>query len=215
MGHAIRAGDPPLARIDVSMPGFLAREDLALVELPFHHSLSEVPASREETASSRLSLEAKIDQFRLKEQEQKPRELVVQVLDSEDEPDRFSSVRTPGLIIAHIDDSLEDEEKMALNRKKGLKELFAERNKGTSRSQPLHTLLHPPPPPTVDLLPIPIPNLKKKRKEKEKEIVEEGEVVSQKESKQQKMAKDKGRPSSMESKEAEHSTGMCHPTWNP
>ena len=213
MGHAIRAGDPRLARIDVSMPGFLAREDLAPVELPFHHSLSEVVAPREETASSRLSLEAKIDQFRLKEEEQKPRELVVQVSDSEDEPDRFSSVRTPGLVIAHIDDSLEDEEKMALNRKKGLKELFVERNKGTSRSQHLHTLLPPPPPPTVDLLPIPIPNLKKKMKENE--IAEEGEVVSQKESKQQKMVKDKGRPSSMESKEAEHSTGMCHPTWNP
>ena len=70
---------------------------------------------------------------------------------------------------------------MALNRKKGLKELFAEGNKGTSRSQPLHTLLPPPPPPTVDLLLIPIPNLKKKRKEKE--IAEEGEVVFQKESK--------------------------------
>ena len=134
MGYAIRASDPQLARIDVSMPGFLAREDLALVELPFHHSHSEVAAPREETASSRLSLEAKIGQFRLKEEEQKPRELVVQVSDSEDEPDRFSSVRTPGLIIAHIDDSLEDEEKMALNRKKGLKELFIERNKGTSRS---------------------------------------------------------------------------------
>ena len=138
---------------------------------------------------------------------------MVQVSDSEDEPDRFSSVRTLSLVIAHINDSLEDEEKMALNRKKGLKELFVERNKGTLRPQPLHTLLPPPPPPTVDLLPIPIPNLKKKMKEKE--IAEEGEVVSQKESKQQKMAKDKGRPSSMESKEAEHSIGMCHPTWNP
>ena len=213
MGHAIRAGDPRLARIDVSMPGFLARKDLAPFELPFHHSLSKVAAPREETASSRLSFETKIDQFCLKEEEQKPRELVVQVSDSENKPDRFSSVRTLGLVIAQIDDSLEDEEKMTVNRKKGLKELFAERNKGTSRSQPLHTLLPPPPPPTVDLLPIPIPNLKKKRKEKE--IANEGEVVSQKESKQQKMAKDKGRPSSMESKEAEHSTGMCHPTWNP
>ena len=213
MGHAIRAGDPRLARIDVSMLGFLAREDLAPFELHFHHSLSEVVALREETASSRLSFETKIDQFCLKEEEQKPRELVAQVSDSEDEPDRFSSVRTPGLVIAHIDDSLEDEEKMALNRKKGLKELFVERNKGTLRPQPLHTLLPPPPPPTVDLLPIPIPNLKKKRKEKE--IVEEGEVVSQKESKHQKMAKDKGCPSSIESKEAEHLADMCHPTWNP
>ena len=134
MGHTIRAGDPRLARIDISVPGFLAREDLPPVELPFHCSPREVAAPREETASSRLSFEVKIDQFCLKEEEHKPRELVVQVSNSEDEPDRFSSVRTPGLVIAHIDDSLENEEKMALNKKKGLKELFAERNKGTSRS---------------------------------------------------------------------------------
>ena len=61
-------------------------------------------------------------------------------------------------------------------------------------------LLSPPPPPlpttTVDLLPI--ANLKKKRKEQE---VEEGEVVCQKEAKQQKTAKDKGRASSIESRE--------------
>ena len=29
------------------------------------------------------------------------------------------------------------------------------------------------------------------------------------------MAKDKGRASSVESKEAEHSTDVRHPTWNP
>jgi len=28
MGHAIKAGDPQLARIDVSMPDFLAQEDI-------------------------------------------------------------------------------------------------------------------------------------------------------------------------------------------
>ena len=35
VGHAIRAGDPRLRRIDVSVPGFLTRENLPLVELPF------------------------------------------------------------------------------------------------------------------------------------------------------------------------------------
>lgn len=28
VGHAIRAGDPQLARIDVTAPGFLARKDI-------------------------------------------------------------------------------------------------------------------------------------------------------------------------------------------
>ena len=61
VGHAIRAGDPRLRRIDVSIPGFLAREDVVLVKLPSHYSPREVAAPREETSSSCLSLEAKID----------------------------------------------------------------------------------------------------------------------------------------------------------
>ena len=38
------------------------------VELSFHHSPREAAVPREETASSRLSLEAEIDQFRLEEE---------------------------------------------------------------------------------------------------------------------------------------------------
>ena len=34
VGHTIKAGDPRLAWINVSVLGFLAREDLSLVELP-------------------------------------------------------------------------------------------------------------------------------------------------------------------------------------
>ena len=34
VGHAIRLGDPKLRRIDISVPGFLAREDIVPVELP-------------------------------------------------------------------------------------------------------------------------------------------------------------------------------------
>ena len=172
MGHTIRAGDPRLARIDISVPGFLAREDLPPVELPFHCSPREVAAPREETASLCLSLEAEIDQFCLEEEGEEPGELVVQVSVSKDELERFLGVRTPGLVIARIDDSSKDKEEMVLNRKKGLKELLVERNNGTLGSQPLLAL-----PlssfPTVSLLPI--PNLKRKRKEKE--IAEEGEVV--------------------------------------
>ena len=58
IGHAIRAGDPQLARIDVSIPNFLAQEDLPPVILPFQRVLPEVAATpREEIASSRSSLE--------------------------------------------------------------------------------------------------------------------------------------------------------------
>ena len=63
MGNAIRMGDPRLARIDVLVPKFPFREGIVLVELPFHHFPREEVVPREETASSRLSLEAEIDQF--------------------------------------------------------------------------------------------------------------------------------------------------------
>ena len=46
---------------------------------------------------------------------------MIQVLDSEDEPNRFLGVRAIGLIIARIDNSSEEEkEEMSLNRKRGL-----------------------------------------------------------------------------------------------
>ena len=103
---------------------------------------------------------------------------MVQVSDSEDKLNKFFDVRTPSLVTARVDDNSKDEEKMALNRKKGMKEFLTERNKGISESPPLPA---PPPPlplppPTVSLLPI--PNLKKKRKENE--ITEKGKVVPQK-----------------------------------
>ena len=50
---------------------------------------------------------------------------------------------------------------------------------------------------------------------KEKEIIEEGEVVPQKEPKQQKMAKNRGPASTVESREAKPSANVRHPTWNP
>ena len=39
IGHAIRAGDPRINRIDVSRPDFLARDDLSPVRLPIHQIL--------------------------------------------------------------------------------------------------------------------------------------------------------------------------------
>ena len=40
-------------------------------------------------------------------------------------------------------------------------------------------------------------------------------MVLEKEPKQKKIAKDKRRASSVESKEAKHTADVCHPTWNP
>ena len=73
---------------------------------------------------------------------------------------------------------------MALNLRKGLKELLTGRNKGSSsivapKFQPFPAL-PPPSPSALNLLSM--PNLKKKRKEKEG--AEEGELVPQKEPKQ-------------------------------
>ena len=77
VGHAIRVGDPRLAWIDVLVPGFLALEDIMLVELPHCYSPHKVAVLREETTSSRLSLEAEIDQFRLEEEGEKQEEPMI------------------------------------------------------------------------------------------------------------------------------------------
>ena len=68
---------------------------------------------------------------------------------------------------------------MALNQRKGLRDLLAGRNKGsTSKEVPKFqtppNLPPSPPPPTIDLDLLLIPNLKKKRKD---QVLEEGEVV--------------------------------------
>ena len=50
--------------------------------------------------------------------------------------DRTLGVRTPGLIFAKIDDnSQEEEEGMSFNPRKGLKDLLAGRNKGSSSKE--------------------------------------------------------------------------------
>ena len=77
------------------MPSFLARENLPLVELPLQRSPREVAAPREETASSRLSLKAEIDQFHLEEDREEQGESVIHLPNSEDELDRHSIAQTP------------------------------------------------------------------------------------------------------------------------
>ena len=69
VGHTIKAGNLRLCQIDVSVPRFLACEDIVPIELPSQRAFPEATILREETASSRLSLEEEIDQFRLKEEE--------------------------------------------------------------------------------------------------------------------------------------------------
>ena len=165
MGHAIRVSDPRLACIDVSVLGFLAREDLSLVELPFHRSSHEVAALREETASSHLSLKTEIDQFRL-EDKGEARGEPVEIVDSKGVLNRSSIVCSPRLIVARLDSNSEQEQETALNSRKCLKELLARKNKGSSskdapRSQPLPAL---PPPPHLALNLLLMPNLKKKKK---------------------------------------------------
>ena len=50
-GQAIRAGSPRLARIDVSVPGFLASRDLPPVQLPAQGAFPAVVAPAEEAGS--------------------------------------------------------------------------------------------------------------------------------------------------------------------
>ena len=103
IGHAIRAGDPRINRIDVSKPDFLARDDLPPFRLSIHQippplviPLQQVPleatvAVEEEITSSRLSLEEEINQFRFMEDEgafEKP----VDISDSETESANLSSI---------------------------------------------------------------------------------------------------------------------------
>ena len=61
VGKAIRASDPRIHWIDVSHPGFLAREDLLPIDYPLPLALATTAVPRERTASSRLSLEPEID----------------------------------------------------------------------------------------------------------------------------------------------------------
>ena len=104
------------------------------VKLPFRRSPCVAAVPREETTSSRLLLEVEIDQFRLEEEGEEQGEPVIQVLDSEDELDRFLGVRTSRLVVAGIasDSKEEGEEEMSLERKKGLRELLAGRAKGST-----------------------------------------------------------------------------------
>ena len=142
----------------------MAREDLPLVELPLQCFPQEVAILREETTSLRLSLEAKINQFHL-EEEGEAQDRHVELSDSEADFDRFSTAHFLRLMVAQIDTSSEEEEEMALNPRRGLKDLVAERKGSLSKDAPQTQL---PPNPPLPVLPSPLdlhpnPNLQKKK----------------------------------------------------
>ena len=144
--------------------------------------MPEVAVSREETTSSRLSLEVEINQFHFEEDKEERVDPIIQLPDSKDKLDMHSVAHSPRLIVARIDLSSEEDEEMDINSRRGLKGILARRNKKASskevpKSQVLANL------PSLPLLPIttvgllPYPDLKKKRKVQE---VEKGEMVSSK-----------------------------------
>ena len=75
----IKASDPQLAQIDISVPRFLAREDIVQVDLPARRSPRESTVLREEIASIWLSLKTEIDQFHLEDEREEPEKPMVQV----------------------------------------------------------------------------------------------------------------------------------------
>jgi len=110
----------------------LAREDLLPVELPLQCSPREVAAQREETASSRLSLEVKIDQFHFEEDKEERADPIIQLPDSKDELNSQSFAHSLRLVIALVDPSSEEDKEMDINPRKRLKGLLVARNKGGS-----------------------------------------------------------------------------------
>ena len=140
----------------------------------------EVAILREETASVQLFLEAKIDQFRL-EDEEGVAERPVELLDFETKPNRISVARFPELTVANIDANSEEEEEeedMDLKQRTGLRGLMANRNKGSTLKEvpkaqvPASLSPFPPQLPTDLRLKVNL-DLRKKR---QVEDLEEGEV---------------------------------------
>ena len=155
IGQSIRAGSPRLARIDVSKPRFLARDDLRLVvllavqnpppaaQLPPQDNPEVAAQVEEEAESSHLSLEKEIDEFYF--EEDIPKAPLIKLSDPEREQDKNSMVGMP-LVIACSDNSSDEEvDNMASNKGKSLRELMSSRgkrqsSKGPPSSRPLSIL---------------------------------------------------------------------------
>ena len=125
----------------------------------------------------------------------------MELSDFEANLDRFSAAQSPQLVVARVDTSSQEEEEIAINPRRGLRDLVAGRKGGLSKDVPKTQL---PPNPTLPPLPSPLgllpdPNLQK-RKRKGKEI-KEGEFAPLKDPKQQKTNRERQRETSMESRE--------------
>ena len=121
----------------------------------------------------------------------------VELSNSDADLDRLSTAHSPRLLVTRIDMSSDEEEKMALNPRRGLN---PGRKKALSKDVPQTQL---PPAHPFPLLPSPFglhldPNLQKKKRKGKK--IEEGEIISLKDLKQQKTARDR-RGSFVKSKE--------------
>ncbi|KAL0013065.1 hypothetical protein SO802_000134 [Lithocarpus litseifolius] len=135
--------------------GPFKEDDLPQVELPLHPPPRVEAVPKEEADSSRLSLEAEIDHFHFEEEEEKAQEEPWDISDSEGNLDKSSAAPSPKLIVARVDESIGKEEEMALDPRRGLRDIMANRNKGSSskgvpKSQVLDDL-PPPLPPTTTL----------------------------------------------------------------
>ena len=110
IGHAIRAGDPKINRIEVSKPNFLAQDDLPPVRLPIQkippqlvvplqqvHLEASIEAE-EEIASSQLSLEEEIDKFHFVE-DAGPSEKPIDISNSKTDSVDISFVHPRQLVI--------------------------------------------------------------------------------------------------------------------
>ena len=124
-----------------------------------------------------------------------PSEKPVDILDSETDSVDIPSVHPRQLIITQIDsESEEEEEQMDQKKRPGLRGLLA-KNKWGSSKEALKTQLPeiPAPPPPTDPGLLAMPNLKKRRPD---QGLEEGELVTWKENKQQKNNQGGGRSTS-------------------
>ena len=130
IGHAIKARDPRINRIDISKPTFSAQDNLPPIRLLVQQippqlvvPLQQVPleasvaTADEEIAFSRLSLEEDIDQFRFVE-DVGPSEKPVDISDSKTDSVDISSVHPRQLVITQIDSEFEEEEDQ-MDQKKG------------------------------------------------------------------------------------------------
>ena len=93
-------------------------------------------APREEISFSRSFLEEEIDKFHFKEEETQGAQ-IVHISDTEKETNRHLGVQAPILVIAHLNNTSEEEkDEMTLNRgNKNLRDLMATRNKGSTSQE--------------------------------------------------------------------------------